>query len=248
MMDESPLTCSAEQLYTVVSSPRVPWLRLSLANPAMTPQHVVVLLRNTGITRDIVEEICRNEEWLSHQNVQFGIVNCPKTPHTLALRVLQLLYWNDLLKTAANMRLPPRLRRTAESHLRDKVNELTPGEKMTLARTGPRVVISFLRSETEPRIIAALLRNPHMIEGDVVQIANDEFAAPEVLAAIGKDYKWSGSYAVRLALVRNERTPLPAALAFVSRLRKQDLTALAAAPGTRELIRRAAMRILSGKY
>lgn len=223
-------------------------LRLCLSNPAMTPQHVVLLLRNHHVTQDMVETICDNQEWLEQQSVKFAIVNCPKTPHAVGMRMLQLLYWNDLLKTAGNIRISPRLRRAAENHLRDKILELTLGEKMTVARTGPRPVVAFLRNDPEARVIAALLRNPHLIEDDVIRIINDEFIPPETLSSIGADYKWSHCYPVRLALVRNERTPLPLALSLVSKLRRQDLEMLIRAPQTPELIRRAASRIVEGDY
>ena len=247
-MEISPLTCSANELYTILSSSRTTWLRLCLSNPAMTPQHVVLLLRNKSVTSDVVESVCDRQDWIEQQSVQFAIVNCPKAPFVLALRMLQLLYWNDLMKTASNLRLSPRLRRSAENHLRDKLSELTLGERMTVARTGPRAVISLLRSDPEARVIAALLRNPHLIEDDVVRIVNDEFTEPEILAAIGADYKWSHLYPIRLALVRNQRTPLPLALSMLSKLRRKDLEPLILTPSTPELVRRAATRILEGNY
>ena len=247
-MDVSPLTCTSEQLFTILNSSRTPHLRLCLANPAMTVQHVILLLRNAHITQDMLESICENQEWISQHTVQFAVVNCPKTPHTLAMRVLQLLFWRDLVKTAGNLRISPRLRRAAENHLRDKLLELSMGEKITIARTGPRSVIAFLREETAPRVISALLQNPHTIEDDVLRLINDEFTEPEILSAIGKEYKWSASYPVRLALVRNERTPLPLSLSFLSKLRKQDLLVIINAPATPELIRRAAERIVKGEY
>lgn len=247
-MEISPLTCSADELYAVVSSSRAPWLRLSISNPAMTTQHVILLLRNKSITQDMVQMVCDRQDWIEQQSVQFAIVNCPKSPHTIALRMLQLLYWNDLMRTAGNVRLSPRIRRAAENYLRDRLTELTLGEKMTVARTGPRAVISFLRNDSEARVIAALLRNPHLIEDDVLRIINDEFTEPEVLASIGSDYKWSHTYPIRLALVRNRHTPLPLALSLLSKLRRQDLEPLVRAQDTPELVRRAATRILDGSY
>jgi hypothetical protein len=247
-MDVSPLTCSSEELFAVISSSNTQRLRLCLSNPAITPQHVVMLLRNHHITQDMIETICDREDWLKSHTVVFAVVNCPRSPYTVAMRLMQLLYWNDLMKTAGNLRISPRLRRTAENHLRDKMVELTLGEKMTAARTGPRAVVSILRDDPEPRVIAALLRNPHVIEEDVIRIVNDDLVDADTLAAVGQDYKWAQSYPVRLALVRNQRTPLPLALSLVSKLRRQDLEPLIRDPHTAELVRRAATRILEGDY
>jgi hypothetical protein len=247
-MDVSPLTCSAEELYGVVARANRKHLLLSLSNPAFTEDHVIALLRNSAVDQEIISEISERYDWLASYKVQCAIVNCPKTPHTLAMRFLQALFWNDLLKTSINLRLNPRIRRAAENHLRDKISGLTLGEKISLARTGPRAVVHFLKNEDEYRVITALLRNPHTLEDDVLAMINNELAIPSVLRVIAQDYKWKVRYSIRLALVRNNRTPMGLSLGFLSKLRKPDLEVIAKAPYTRELIRRGAERILSGEY
>jgi hypothetical protein len=247
-MDISPLTCSSQQLYTILSGSNPKFLRLSLSNPAMTEDHVIALLRNSMVTQDLIQEILERLDWASSYKVQYAVVNCPKTGHTLAGRLLHHLFWNDLVKTISNPRLNPRLRRAAERQLTDKIRELTVGEKMTIARTGPRTVIHLLLRENDARILQALLRNPSIMEVDVLILINDEFTSSEILKLVGLDYKWSMRYAIRLALVRNNKTPLPLALSFLSKLRKSDLRALNKTPATRELIKRTAYRILEGRY
>jgi len=247
-MDVSPLTCNSQQLYTILSSSNLKNLRLSLSNPAMTEDHVIALLRNAMVTQDLIQEILERLDWASSHKVQFAVVNCPKTQHATAMRLLHLLFWNDLVKTVANPRLNPRLRRVAERQLTDKIRELTAGEKTTIARTGPRTVIHLLLHEDDVRLFQALLQNPNMMEVDILIRINDELTPSEILRAIGSDYKWSMRYAIRLALVRNNKTPLPLALSFLSKLRKSDLRALNKTSATRELIKRTAYRILEGRY
>lgn len=247
-MDISPLTCTALQLYSVVSGSNPKNLRLSLSNPLIQEDHLLILLRNARITQDVVELICEHNDWISSYRVQSAIVNCPKTPYTIGMRLIQLLFWHDLLKTAGNVRLSPRIRRAAENNLKNRITEMSLGEKMSLARTCPRPLIGHLRGEKDLRVIAELLRNPQLVEEDVVLMINDEMTAHSVLVSIGRDYKWSVRYPVRLALVRNVRTPLYLALSLVSKLKKQDLEPLTRAPKTPELIKRAAERILSGEY
>jgi len=247
-MDVSPLTCTAEELFGVVARPDRKRLLLSLSNPNFTEDHVIALLRNPAVNQEIVSEISERYDWLASYKVQCAIVNCPKTPHVLAMRLLHALFWNDLLKTSLNLRLNPRIRRAAENYLRDKISGLTLGERINLARTGPRTIVLFLKNDDESRVITALLRNPHTVEEDVLAMINNELAIPSVLRAIGQDYKWKVRYSIRLALVRNSRTPIGVALGFLSKLRKPDLDVIAKAPHTRELIRRAAERILAGEY
>jgi hypothetical protein len=236
-MEVSPLTCTASELYTVVSGSNPKNLRLSLSNPAIQEDHLLILLRNVRITH-----------WIASYRVQSAIVNCAKTPYTIAMRLIQLLFWHDLLKTASNLKLSPRIRRAAENILKARISEMSLGEKMSLARTCPRPLIGHLRGENELKVISELLRNPQLIEDDVVLMINDERTARSVLVSIGRDFKWSVRYTIRLALVRNVRTPLHLSLSLVSKLKKQDLEPISRAPQTPELIRRAAERILSGEY
>ena len=60
-MTVSPLTCTALELYTVVSGSNPKNLRLSLSNPAIQEDHLLILLRNARITQDVVELICERK-------------------------------------------------------------------------------------------------------------------------------------------------------------------------------------------
>lgn len=244
----SPLTCSAEELYSVVARPNKKWLLLCLSNPAMTEDHIIALLRNPSIHAGIVRSIAENPEWLKSHKIQFSIVNCPKTPFPLAMRLLSFLFWNDLAKICANYRLSPPLRRTAERHLMEKSSAMTPGEKKTLCRSAPRNLLPLLRKEKNSDVFSALLQNPRMIEEDVMNVIRDERTPPAILEIIAADRKWSNRNTVQMAIVQNAKTPLAIALSFLSRLRKPDLEALVDSPDSTELIRAAAERILSGEY
>jgi hypothetical protein len=248
MVEISALTCTAEQLFTVVSRGNRNDLVLSLSNPAITEDHLIALLRNPVLTEQIVVEIADRYDWIASYSIQFAIVNCRKSPYTLAMRLLPALFWNDLLKTSLNYRLNPRIRRVAENYLQEKISNITLGEKISIARTGPRSIIKLMKTEKDPRVISALLRNSHLLEDDVLSLVNNQMTSPAILRTIGQDYKWNVRYAIQLALVRNQHTPLAITLSFLSKLQQPDLEFVSTSPATRELIRRAAERILGGLY
>ena len=245
-MELSPLTCTSEELYTIVSSPNTTRVLLCLSNPSITEEHILSLLRNPRITQEIVQTV--HDRFSKSYKVQFGIVNCPRTPYTLAMRLLQMLFWNDLVRIAVNYRLSPALRRSAENHLREKVYGLTIGEKKTLAKTAPRSIIGLLKNETEPAVFSCLLQNPRFVEEDLLPVINYELTPIAILETIASDRKWTNRYPIRLALVRNDRTPLRFALSFLSKIQKTDLEQLVKAPQTPHLIRLAADRLLTGRY
>jgi hypothetical protein len=242
----SPLTCSGEELYSLVSGSNRTYLLLCLSNPLISEEHILSLLRNPRITKEIIQTV--HDRFNKSYKIQFGIVNCPKTPYTLSMRLVQSLFWNDLVRISENYRLFPPLRRTAENYLREKISGLTLGEKKTLARTAPRSVFGLLKTETEPSVFSCLLRNPRFVEEDLLPVINHELTPVSILEAIASDRQWTNRYPIRLALVRNTKTPLRFSLSFLSRLQKSDLESLIKAPKTASLIRLAADRILTGRY
>jgi hypothetical protein len=244
--ESTPLTCSSEELYTFVSSSNRSWLMLSLSNPRVTEEHVLALLRNPHITQELLQSI--HERFSKSYRIQFGIANCPKTPYPLAMRLIQTLFWNDLVKISENFRLFPPLRRTAENYLRDKISGLTVGEKKTLARTAPRSLIGQLKTETEPAVFECLLQNPRLIEEDLLQVLHHELTPGAILEKIAANRQWTARYPVRLALARSAKIPLRIRLSLLSKLHKSDLEHLAKDDQNPDLVRMAAERILDGRY
>jgi hypothetical protein len=93
-------------------------------------------------------------------------------------------------------------------------------------------------------VIRAVLRNPRLIEADVVKLAASRRAAAEVLEIIAQDHRWIARYAVKVALANNPTTPLRVALGLLPYLLHQDLRALAAG-ASRPKLREQALRLLS---
>jgi len=245
-MELSPVLCTSEELFSVVCGANKSHLLLCLANPRINEDHILSLLRNPHITQEIIQSVY--ERFGKSYKVQFSIVNCVKAPYILAMRLLPSLFWNDLIRISGNYRLFPPLRRIAENYLRDKVSGLTVGERKTLARTAPRSLIGLLKNETEPSVFACLLRNPRLIEEDVVPLVTNELTPTPILETLATDRQWTNRYSVRLALVRNAKTPLRLRLHLLSRLQKADLQALVKTPFTNHLVRAVAERIVAGEY
>ncbi len=87
-------------------------------------------------------------------------------------------------------------------------------------------IFNFVQ-DPAPRVVEALLENPHLSEEHILVLANRKNMPPELLEAIFRDKRWSESYPVRLALARNPKTPLFAALSIARFLRLFDLAEIA---------------------
>lgn len=189
-----------------------------LAPPAMR-----LLFRNPHLNREMIEMVLSERRLLTFQEIRKELVKHRQTPEVQALRLVSGLFWRDLLDISGDNRIRPRIRRAAERHLLQRLPGLGAGEKATLARRAGPLLVSQLRSDSEPRVIAALLENPRLTEGALVPLVSSETAKPEILTLVARNPKWGIRYPIRLSLARNRRTPVQIALSLLPHLKKPDL-------------------------
>lgn len=124
--------------------------------------------------------------------------------------------------------------------------ELTLGERKSLARGAPRDTIDRLLRDPEPQVIRLLLRNPRLVERDVVLVAARRPAQPEVIREIMANAKWLSRYAVKRAIVLNPSAPNELALRLLPFMTRTHLAEIAVDPALPPIRLEAAKRILSG--
>ena len=137
------------------------------------------------------------------------------------------------------------LRRMAENTLLARVDDLTLGERITLARIGGPGVIARLVDSPEPRVLSSLLGNSKILERDAIKLACRSDAPESFLQKLA-EHRWGQVREVRLGLIRNPRTPIPAALRLLGTLPASDLRRVAKDAKVRRLLRLSADRALPG--
>lgn len=128
-----------------------------------------------------------------------------------------------------------------------EIRRLNVSEKMRLATRAGRLERQILLRDNSPQVLMGLLTNPRIDEQEVRDLVRSPHAASGVLQHVAKDRRWSTNYEIRLALVRNPKTPTPLAQRLLTTLRKPDLQTLAKSPNVREAIKGAALRLYLGK-
>jgi hypothetical protein len=211
----------------------------------LTPPAVRHALRNPFCTAEAIATVAGEQRLLSFYEVRRDLALHPQTPELLAARLVPTLWWRDLMALALDTRLRPALRRTAETHLGARLPEMAVGEKISLARRASPGILSLLRHDPSPPVIAALLDNPRLTEGLLAPVLHRTSTSPAVLELIANDRRWGVRYPLRLALVRNPATPLQVSWRLLEALRKTDLRPVATDPRIPDPIRRRA-RVLLG--
>ena len=210
-------------------------------------EETVVAVLHRAVPLRALEHLARTPPWSERSRVLAGIVLNPKAPLRLALPLVSSLLWRSLADVATTARLPSALRLRAEAALKEKLPELRLGEKITLAHLATPAVLLALLAETEPRVLEACLENPRLRETDLAAQLRRPDASVPLIQAAGASRRWLGSYAVRLELAVQPRTPLGVALAQLSSLMKKDLLRVAETPGLLPLVRAAALRVAEEK-
>jgi len=143
------------------------------------------------------------------------------------------------LTTSPVVEMPVTLKKQLgpERPLRPAGRPLTLGERKSAARTHDREQIGLLLRDPHPMVVAILLDNPHITEGDVVKMASMRPAVPDSLSKIAAHPRWSVRHAVKRALVLNPSTPLADAIRITTTLRPAELAELAQDPSLPEPLR-----------
>lgn len=128
----------------------------------------------------------------------------------------------------------------------DRMRALSQMEKLLLAIKAERSERALLLQDNDPRVLLSLLRNPRLTVDEVARIAKSPFLTFQVADVIAKTTQWMASLDVRLALIRNPKTPPAFALQILPSLPDSEVRSIARA-GTSMALKTAALRRLQGK-
>jgi hypothetical protein len=121
---------------------------------------------------------------------------------------------------------------------------LTLGERKSLARRPDRDTMQHLLADPHPDVIHRLLRNPRVLEDDVVRLAARRPGRSDVLAEIARSTKWVHRPRVRMALVMNPATPPEIAARIAGLLLRPELELVAGSPAVPAAVRAVCMEHL----
>jgi hypothetical protein len=227
---ERALVATGDELAVLLHHPSTDVLLALLDNPALDETQVCLLLERKNLPEEILEEVARRKPLLKSYRVKRSLAFHPRTPRLVSLRLLRDLYLMDLVQVAILPGISAELKRNAEDQLLARLPQLPLGQKITLARRGPARVAGALLAEGHAQVISIVLDNPYMTEAQILRALSREKLPISVIPAIVQHRKWSITYNVRLALVRNPATPLASILSYLPELTVSDLRELAA-PG-----------------
>lgn len=112
-------------------------------------------------------------------------------------------------------------------NLTQRIMKMSIAEKIKLATLGNKEARGLLLRDSNKLVCTAVIRSPRITDGEVLACATNRAANEEVLRIIYGNREWTKNQKIKLALVKNPKTPLTVVTKFLNTLRDAELKDLA---------------------
>jgi hypothetical protein len=201
-------------LHESVRSASLDTLIATASDPALTEDIALVLLTRSDLPTQVLDRLSRNTAIMKSRKVKLALVEHPRTPRHISVPMVRHLFTFDLMQVALTPVVPADIKMSAEESLINRLERLSSGERLSLARRASGRIAAALLLDSETRVIHAALENSRLTEPAVIKALMLRDAPAAFVRAVCHHEKWSPRREVRMALLRNEKTPLSRALEF----------------------------------
>lgn len=221
----------------VAATVAAPDLLRAVADPALTEDLALALLKRPDLLPEVLEQLAKNVHALKSRKVKIAIASHPHTPRHVSVPMARQFYTFDLMKVALSPGVPADVKIAIDDVLISRLKTVTVGERLTLARRASgRVAAALLLdvddgkivneksgnvptkdAETlarETRVMQTALENPRLTEALVISSVLRPGTSAALVQAVARHEKWSRRREIRAALLRTEHLSLARALEF----------------------------------
>ena len=174
----------------------------------------LALLERRDLPRIVLEDVVKNGRAMKSRKLRIAVVMHIRTPRHLSLPLIRPLYTFELMKISLAPQVPADIKKAAEDVIITRMETISSGERMTLARRSSGRVAAALLGDTKIRIVNAALNNPFLTEIGVVNAVLRDDDSQTLTLEVAKHVKWSLRKDARAALLRSSYTPLAYAIKF----------------------------------
>ena len=188
------------------------------SDPALTEDLALALLKQIDLPTQALDRLSRNRGIMKSRKVRLALVEHPRTPRHISVPMARHLFTFDLMQVALTPVVPADIKMVAEESLINRLERLSQGERVTLAHRASGRVAAALLLDPEARVIHAALENSRLTESAIIKALMRGDAPAAFVSAVCHHAKWSPRREIRIALLRNEKTPLARAVEFARSL------------------------------
>jgi hypothetical protein len=189
-------------------------LKAAASHPGMNEDLALLFLTRRDLPAAALEALAKNGHAMKHRRVLAAIVAHVKTPRHVSLPIARHLYTFELLQIALTPAVPADVKMAVEDAITMRLESISAGERLALAKRGSTRVAAALLFDREPAVMQAALVNPFMTEVWIVKAIMSKDATAALVGEVSHHVKWSLRKEIRIALLKNDMTPLGRVLAF----------------------------------
>jgi hypothetical protein len=236
----SALMASGAELFPLLQDSAGEVLRALLKNSRLSEDHLLVLLKRRDLAEDLLRAISQLKLVEGSHRIKVALARNPETPGTLLQSLLPQLYLFELLEICYLPGVTPDQKVAAERVILQRLPTTAMGNKITMARRGTATLVDALLKEGDMRLMEVCLQNPRLREVSILQFLNGFHATAETISVIARHPRWKQRPNLKLAILKNRKTPAVWFTVCLPTLKTQDLHALVAsrklAPGQKQLV------------
>jgi hypothetical protein len=205
-----------ESLERLIHSHEEDDLRAAASNPHLTEELALGLLKRRDLPSLVLQDLARNSDLLKTRSVLVALICHPRTPRFVSLPASRSLHTFELLNVALHPAVPIDVKISVEQSIMDRLENMSLGERISMAKRGSTRIAERLLSDPEKAVIELALVNPFLTEACVVRtLMNGDKIDVRFVELVARHPKWSLRTEVRAALLRNPKTPMTVALQIV---------------------------------
>jgi hypothetical protein len=111
--------------------------------------------------------------------------------------------------------------------IHQRIMKMAVSEKIKLATLGNKEARTILLRDSNKLVCMAAVTSPRVTDGEILGLAHSRTVSGDVLRYIYTKRDFLKTYAIKIALVKNPKVPLPTALRLMQTLQERDMKELA---------------------
>ncbi|HKT25229.1 MAG TPA: hypothetical protein VJR04_11535 [Terriglobales bacterium] len=182
-------------------------LLVAASHAGLEEDQALGLLHRNDLPPTAFEALARNPVAIKSRKTLLKLVQHVRVPRHVALPVLRRLFAFELMDVALSPTAAADLKLVAEQLLIDKLEAISLGERINMARRASAGIASALLLQSERTVIEAALQNPRMTEAGIVKAVSAAESAGTLIEIVVEHTKWSLRREIQLAVLRRPEAP-----------------------------------------
>jgi hypothetical protein len=224
------LTARGEELWTLIRDPHPEVVSRAALNRNLTEEMAVSIAKGKTASAETLGFLAADVRFKGSYKLKLAICRNPRTPQKVKLSMLKFMRLFDLSDITRDQQIHINIRQKVESMIAERIPAMPLGNKTALAKKASTNILLSLMERGDERVIHICLESPSLTEAHLYKLINNPRTKPAVIKMLATHTKWSLSYFIRFALIRNYYTPMPCVAKFIMHMKTTDLKDLYSDP------------------